>query len=29
MRYMRCAMPSLLTGWFGKNFRHMPELDQP
>jgi len=23
------AVPTLLTGWFGMNFRHMPELDQP
>ena len=23
------AVPTLLTGWFGMNFRHMPELDMP
>ncbi|EQD69986.1 metal ion transport protein, partial [mine drainage metagenome] len=23
------AVPTLLTGWFGMNFRTMPELDQP
>ena len=23
------AVPTLLTSWFGMNFRHMPELDQP
>jgi len=23
------AVPTLLTGWFGMNFRHMPELDLP
>ena len=23
------AVPTLLTGWFGMNFRHMPELDFP
>lgn len=23
------AVPTLLTGWFGMNFHHMPELDLP
>ena len=23
------ATPTLITSWYGMNFRHMPELDQP